>query len=74
MKLNHVSRRILKSALLFFCFTAMAAYAQSPSWVSAVGTTGSGDNCGPSSCDDDSYAIKLGPQDQQYITGRFAGT
>ncbi|MGA8212882.1 MAG: hypothetical protein WB799_04770 [Candidatus Sulfotelmatobacter sp.] len=74
MKLNHVSRRILKSALLFFCLTAIAAYAQSPSWVSAVGTTGSGDNCGPSSCDDDSYAIKLGPQDQQYITGRFAGT
>jgi len=72
--LNHICRRILKSALVFFCLTTMAAYAQPPSWVSAIGTTGSGSSCVPASCDDDAYAIKLGPQGQQYITGRFRGT
>jgi hypothetical protein len=71
---NHLSRCTLKSALALFCLIATTAYAWPPSWVRAITSQGSGNSCVPAECDDVSYAIKVGPDNQQYVTGRFSGT
>ncbi len=72
--LTHFSRATLKWALVIIFLMTTAAYAQSPRWVRAISSQGSGNTCGPDSCDDTSYAIKVGPNNQQYVTGRFRGT
>lgn len=76
MKITHArfSRSHLKWALVILFLMTTAAYAQSPRWVRAISSQGSGNSCGPDSCDDTSYAIKVGPDNQQYVTGRFSGT
>jgi len=42
--------------------------------VRATSSQGSGNSCVPAQCDDLSYAIKVGPDNQQYVAGRFSGT
>jgi hypothetical protein len=71
---NCFSRSNLKWALVLFCLMTTAAYAESPRWVRAISSQGSGNSCDPAQCDDTSYAIKVGPDNQQYVTGRFSGT
>ncbi len=63
---NQSFRSNLKSALLLFCLIATAVHADSPSWVRAASFGGSGQ--------DFAWAIKVGPDNDQYVTGRFSST
>lgn len=76
MKITHAhfSRSHFKWAVAIFFLMTTAAYAQSPRWIRAISSQGSGNSCNSSDCDDTSFAIKVGPDNQQYVTGRFAGT
>jgi hypothetical protein len=56
----------LKSALLLFCLITTAVHAESPSWVRATSFGGSGQ--------DFALAIKVGPDNHQYVTGSFSST
>ena len=56
----------LKSALVLFCLITTAAYAKDPSWVRATSSGGSGA--------DFPFAIKVGPDHNQYVTGNFSST
>ena len=47
--------------------------AETPSWVRAITSSGSGNACDPNGCDDIAYAVKVGPDDHQYVAGRFSG-
>jgi hypothetical protein len=58
--------RNVKWALVLFSLIATTAFAQSPTWVSATSAGGNGN--------DSSWAVKVGPDDTQYVTGSFSGT
>jgi len=55
----------LKFALLV-CLSTIAASAQPPSWVNATSSAGSGAS--------KANAIKVGPDNNQYVTGQFSST
>lgn len=76
MKITHAhfSRSHFKWAVAIFFLMTVAAYAESPRWISAISSQGSGSSCNSNQCDDTSYSIKVGPDNQQYVTGRFSGT
>jgi hypothetical protein len=63
---NNFSPSQLKWALPLFCLITTAALAKTPKWIAAnsAGGTGSGF----------SYAVKVGPDNHQYVTGSFSGT
>jgi hypothetical protein len=63
---NHVFRSNLKSALVLFCLITTAVHAEPRSWVRATSFGGSGEDL--------SWAIKVGPDDHQYVTGQFSPT
>jgi Beta-propeller repeat len=63
---NQSFRSNLKSALLLFCLITTAVHAESPSWVRATSFGGSGQ--------DFAWAIKVGPDNDQYVTGSFSST
>jgi hypothetical protein len=63
---NHFFRSKLKSALVLFCLITTAAYAKDPSWVHATSSGGSGA--------DFPFAIEVGPDHNQYVTGNFSST
>src|SRR5271165_4533162 len=63
---NCFSRSNLKWALVFFTLIATAAFAKTPSWVAATSAGGTGA--------DFSYAVKVGPDNHQYVAGSFSGT
>ena len=63
---NHFFCSNLKSALVLFCLITTAAYAKDPSWVRATSSGGSGA--------DFPFAIKVGPDHNQYVTGNFSST
>ncbi len=63
---NNFFRSNLKLALVIFCLITTAVHAESPSWVRATSFGGSGE--------DFSWAIKVGPDDHQYVTGSFSST
>jgi len=42
--------------------------------VTRISSQGTGSSCNSTQCDDTSNAIKVGPDNQQYVTGRFSGT
>src|SRR4029077_12798519 len=60
------SHNNLKIVLVLFCLITTAAGAKDPSWIHAHSFGGSGD--------DFAWAIKVGPDDQQYVTGQFSST
>jgi len=64
--LKQLFRSNLKSALVLFCLITTAVHAKPPSWVRATSFGGSGEDL--------SYAIAIGPDDQQYVTGGFSST
>lgn len=76
MKITHAhsSRSHLKWAVAILFLMTTAAYAQSPRWIRAISSQGSGSSCNSNQCDDTSYSIKIGPDNQQYVAGRFSGT
>ena len=63
---NHFFRSNLKSALALFCLITTAVHAEPPSWIRASSFGGSGN--------DFAWAIKVGPDDHQYVTGQFSST
>ena len=63
---NGFSRSNLKWALALFCLITTAALAKTPKWVAATSAGGTGT--------DFSYAVKVGPDNHQYVTGSFSGT
>lgn len=63
---NCFSRRNLKCALVLFCLITTAAFAGTPTWVAATSAGGTGN--------DFSWAVKIGPDNRQYVTGSFTGT
>src|SRR6202035_2908510 len=63
---NHLFRSNLKSALVLFCLITTAVHAEPPSWGRATSFGGSGEDL--------SWAIKVGPDDHQYVTGGFSST
>jgi hypothetical protein len=63
---NHLFRSNFKSALVLFCLITTAVHAEPPSWVRATSFGGSGEDL--------SWAIKVGPDDHQYVTGQFSST
>ena len=63
---NHFLRSNLKSALVLFCLITTAAHAKDPSWARATSFGGSGQ--------DFAWAIKVGPDNDQYVTGSFSST
>jgi len=71
---NHFSLANLKILLILFCGMTIAAYAEPPSWIRAITTQGSGNVCNTDQCDDATYAIKVGPDGNLYVAGRFSGT
>jgi hypothetical protein len=60
------SRSNLQWTLVFFCLIATAAFAKTPKWVAATSAGGTGTGF--------SYAVKVGPDNNQYVTGSFSGT
>src|SRR5882724_3567306 len=60
------SHNNLKIVLVLFCLITTAARAKDPSWIHAHSFGGSGD--------DFAWAIKVGPDDHQYVTGSFSST
>jgi hypothetical protein len=60
------SQNNLKIVLVLFCLITTAARAKDPSWIHAHSFGGSGD--------DFAWAIKVGPDDHQYVTGQFSST
>lgn len=60
------SRSNLKWTLALFCLITTAALAKTPSWVAATSSGGTGTAF--------SYAVKVGPDNHQYVTGSFSGT
>jgi len=63
---NSFSRSNLKWALALFCVITTTASAGTPKWVSASSAGGTGN--------DIAWAVKVGPDNHQYITGSFGGT
>ena len=63
---NHLLTSTLKSVLVLSCLIATAAYAKDPTWVRAVSSGGSGA--------DFAFAVKVGPDNNQYVTGNFSST
>jgi beta-propeller repeat-containing protein len=72
--LQHIFRHNVKPTLVLFYLITIAAYAEPPRWVRAISSQASGDSCVPTQCDDVSYAVKVGPDDQKFILGSFSGT
>jgi len=72
--LNHLFRGKLQLAVVLFCLSTIAACAETPSWVRAITSRASGDACNGNRCDDIAYAVKIGPDGDQYVTGSFSGT
>jgi hypothetical protein len=69
MKVNssrQFSHNNLKIVLVLFCLITTAARAKDPSWIHVHSFGGSGD--------DFAWAIKVGPDDHQYVTGQFSST
>jgi hypothetical protein len=58
--------RNLKSVLVLFCLITTVAHAKDPSWVRATSSGGSGA--------DFPWAINVGPDNDQYVTGSFSST
>ncbi len=71
--LEYVARKLQLAAALL-CLTTIAASAEAPHWVSAITSSGSGNACDQNQCDDISYAVRIGPDNSAYVTGRFSGT
>lgn len=71
--LEHVARKLQLAAALL-CLTTIAASAEAPHWVRAITSSGSGNACDANRCDDIAYAVKVGPDGEQYVTGSFSGT
>jgi hypothetical protein len=63
---NSLSRSSLKWALALVCLITTTAFAGTPQWVAATSAGGTGN--------DFSYAVKVGPDNRQYVTGNFSGT
>jgi hypothetical protein len=63
---NGFSRSNLKWASVLFCVITTTGFAQSPTWVSATSAGGTGS--------DIAWAVKVGPDNDQYVTGSFGGT
>jgi hypothetical protein len=63
---NCFSRSNLKWALVLFCLITTAALAKTPTWVAATSAGGTGT--------DIAWAVKVGPDNNQYVTGSFSGT
>ena len=63
---NSLSSSNLKWAWVLFCLTTTAAFAETPSWVAATSSGGAGTAF--------SNAVKVGPDNHQYVTGNFSGT
>jgi len=63
---NCFSRSNLKWALVLFCLIATTAFAGTPKWVAATSAGGTGS--------DFSWAVKVSPDNRQYITGSFTET
>ena len=59
-------RSSLKWALVLFCLITTTALAGTPTWVAATSAGGTGT--------DISWAVKVGPDNDQYVTGGFGGT
>lgn len=73
LQLTHVARKLqLLAALLFL--TTLATSAEAPHWVRAITSSGSGNACDQNQCDDISYAVRIGPDNDAYVLGRFSGT
>lgn len=71
---NNSSGGKLQLAVVLFCLTTIGAYAETPSWVRAITSRASGDACNVNRCDDIAFAVKVGPDGDQYVTGSFSGT
>jgi hypothetical protein len=63
---NCFSHSNLKWSLVLFCLIATTAFAGTPIWIAATSAGGTGT--------DFSYAVKVGPDNHQYVTGSFSGT
>jgi hypothetical protein len=63
---NYFSQPNLKLALMLFCLITTAVHAESPSWVHATSFGGGGE--------DFAWAIEVGPDNYQYVTGSFSST
>lgn len=63
---NCFSRSNSKWALALFCLITTTALAKTPTWVSATSAGSTGTEI--------SWAVKIGPDNNQYITGSFGGT
>ena len=63
---HRLHRGCFPFALLLFCSLAAAAQGAPPSWVQAFGSSGAGSNIG--------NGIKVGPDQNLYVTGQFSAT
>ena len=70
---DHFTRTLQVVAVLT-CLTTIAVSAEAPHWVRAITSTGSGNGCDQNQCDDVAYAVKVGADNEVYVTGRFSGT
>jgi hypothetical protein len=73
LALDQVSRK-LRLAVALLCLTTIATSAEALHWVRAITSNGSGNACDQDQCDDVACAVKVGPDNDVYITGRFSGT
>jgi hypothetical protein len=70
---DHFTRTLQVVAVLT-CLTTIAVSAEAPHWIRAITSTGSGNGCDQNQCDDVAYAVKVGADNEVYVTGRFSGT
>jgi len=71
---DHLSLANLTTLLILLWGMTIAAYAESPSWIFAISTQGSGNSCNTGQCDDIGRSVKAGPEGNLYVTGTFSGT